>query len=128
MRVGPGAEHDGTYPIGNGSRLSVSAHRGGFLDEEWLTLIQIAHKFGYATDKPIRRAIMRGELKATRAPCRRKLVVAESEVLRWIDGDLAYEPAGVTPDSSAPIVRAATRTGRRAMPTLSYDPGRGRSA
>ncbi len=84
----------GAHPApGSGSRLPRSDRRGGFLDEEWLTPIQIAHKFGYATDKPVRKAIMRGELRATRAPCRRKLVVAESEVLRWIDGDLAYEPA-----------------------------------
>lgn len=126
MRVDPGAEHDGTYPTGNGFRLSVGAHRGSFLDEEWLTPIQIAHKFGYATDKPIRKAIMRGELKATRAPCRRKLVVAESEVLRWIDRDLAYEPAAVAEGQSVNgLLSPKPRNRRRALPTLSYESERG---
>lgn len=129
MRFDSGSDDAGTDPTGNGSRLSVSDRRGGFLDEEWLTPIQIAHKFGYATDKPIRKAIMRGELKATRAPCRRKLVVAESEVLRWIDGDLAYEPAAGTEEPSATVLRSPnTRSPRRAMPTLSYEAERGSSA
>ena len=56
----------------------MSAAEHGFLDETWLTPIQIARVFGYSTDKPIRKAIMRGELKATRAPCGRRLLVPES--------------------------------------------------
>jgi hypothetical protein len=98
----------------------------GFSDEEWLTPMQIARKLGYATDKPVRNAIKRGELKASHAPCRRKLIVAESEVLRWIDDDLAYEPVivdSVPPPSFAPSLNGRTR--RRQMPTLDYDPRRG---
>jgi hypothetical protein len=96
----------------------------GFLDEEWLRPIQIARKFGYATDKPIRKAIKSGELKAARAPCRRKLIVAESDVLRWINRDLAYEPIPV--DSPASVTPAATSQGRRprrsGVPHLACDP------
>jgi hypothetical protein len=96
----------------------------GFLDEEWLTPIQIARKFGYATDKPIRRAIMSGELKAARAPCRRKLIVAESEVLRWIGCDLLYEPNVV--DAAVPMTPVAPSPRRRrrrsSVPRLDYDP------
>ena len=96
----------------------------GFLEEEWLTPIQIARKFGYATDKPIRKAINSGELKAARAPCRRKLIVAESEVLRWIGCDLVYEPNVV--DAAAPMTPAATSPRRRprrsSVPRLDYDP------
>jgi hypothetical protein len=97
-----------------------------FSDEEWLTPMQIARKLGYATDKPVRNAIKRGELKASYAPCRRKLIVAESEVLRWIEDDLAYEP--MTLESEPPTVvlpplNGHTRRGRQ-MPTLSYDPTR----
>ena len=97
----------------------------GFLDEEWLTPIQIARKFGYATDKPIRKAIKSGELKAARAPCRRKLIVAESEVLRWINRDLAYEPIRVDPAASVTPSnqRSQRRRPRRsAVPHLAYDP------
>jgi hypothetical protein len=101
----------------------------GFLDEEWLTPIQIARKFGYATDKPIRRAIMRGELKATRAPCRRKLLVAESEVLRWVDQALAFDPEPVRLEAGAsPAGRRGRETRRRSMPRLSYDTSRPPSA
>jgi hypothetical protein len=106
-----------------------SARRNGhrFSDEEWLTPMQIARKLGYATDKPVRNAIKRGELKASHAPCRRKLIVAESEVLRWIDADLAYEPVILDrelPPSVAPPLNGRTRR-RRQMPTLDYDPSRG---
>jgi hypothetical protein len=87
--------------------------------------MQIAQKLGYATDKPVRNAIKRGELKASYAPCRRKLIIAESEVLRWIDDDLAYEPVILNPGSpSAPARNGHTRR-RRGMPTLDYDPRRG---
>lgn len=89
--------------------------------------MQIARKLGYATDKPIRKAIKRGELKASHAPCRRKLIVAESEVLRWIDDDLAYEPVILDPEPPPfvpPPLNGRTRR-RRRMPTLDYDPGRG---
>ena len=81
-----------------GSEGIVPRVTRGFLDERWLTPMQIARQFGYATDKPIRKAIMSGELKATRSPCRRKLVVAESELLRWITLDLAFEPDRGTPE------------------------------
>jgi hypothetical protein len=101
-----------------------------FLDEEWLTPIQIARKFGYATDKPIRRAIMRGELKATRAPCRRKLLVAESEVLRWVDQALVFEPkpVGRLETGASPTEQRGRGTRRRTMPRLSYDTSRQPSA
>jgi hypothetical protein len=101
-------------------------NRHRFTEEEWLTPIQIARKLGYATDKPVRSAIKRGELKASHAPCRRKLIVAESEVLRWIDDDLAYEPmiAASEPSPSAvPPVNGHRR--RRQMPTLNYAPTKG---
>ncbi len=97
-----------------------SIARPGFLDEQWLTPLQIARKFGYSTDKPIRKAIMSGELKATRSPCRRKLIVAESEVRRWISLDLAFEPASKIPSRAssrpaAPVRRHST------MPRLEYN-------
>lgn len=88
--------------------------------------MQIARKLGYTTDKPVRTAIKRGELKAIHAPCRRKLIVAESEVLRWIDNDLAYKP--VILDSEPPPSVAPALTGhprRRQLPTLDYHPSRG---
>ena len=69
----------------------------------------------------------RGELKASHAPCRRKLIVAESEVLRWIDDDLAYEPVILDPEpppSVVPSLNGRTRR-RRQMPRLDYDPRRG---
>jgi len=97
-----------------------------FSDEEWLTPMQIARKLGYVTDKPVRNAIKRGELKASHAPCRRKLIVAESEVLRWIDDDLAYEPVILEPQMPPSVVPPLNgRTRRRHMPTLDYDPRRG---
>jgi hypothetical protein len=97
-----------------------------FSDEEWLTPMQIARKLGYVTDKPVRNAIKRGELKASHAPCRRKLIVAESEVLRWIDDDLAYEPVILEPQMPPSVVPPFNgRTRRRHMPTLDYDPRRG---
>lgn len=96
-----------------------------FLDEEWLTPLQIARKFGYATDKPIRRAIMRGELKATQAPCRRKLLVAESEVQRWVHHVLAFEPEPARQGGGVPPMgRRGSRARRHPMPRLSYDPSR----
>jgi hypothetical protein len=95
-----------------------------FTDEEWLTPMQIARRLGYATDKPVRNAIKRGELRASHAPCRRKLIVAESEVLRWIDEDLAYEPMISQPESRAradPPRNGHSRPSGR-MPSLRYDP------
>jgi hypothetical protein len=104
--------------------VSQKARDARFSDEEWLTPIQIARKLGYATDKPVRNAIKRGELKASYAPCRRKLIVAESEVLRWIDDDLAYEPVILKPEPPpAPALNGRTRR-RRELPTLDYDPRR----
>jgi hypothetical protein len=104
----------------------LTARRDGrrrFSDEEWLTPMEIARKLGYATDKPIRNAIKRGELKASHAPCRRKLIVAESEVLRWIDDDLAYEPVIFDPDPQPPTAGPVNgRSRRRQMPILDYRP------
>lgn len=100
--------------------------RRRFADEQWLTPLQIARKLGYETDKPVRNAIKRGELKASHAPCRRKLIVAESEVLRWIDDDLVYEPMTLDserPPTAAPPLKGRARRGRP-MPTLDYDAGR----
>jgi len=106
---------DGSLTAGDGRRR--------FSDEEWLTPMQIARKLGYVTDKPIRSAIKRGELKASHAPCRRKVIVAESEVLRWIDDDLAFEPLSL--DSEPALPAAPSRNGRirrrREVPTLDYD-------
>jgi hypothetical protein len=108
------------------SELPTRRDGHGFSDEEWLTPMQIARKLGYATDKPVRNAIKRGELKASHAPCRRKLIVAESEVLRWIDGDLAYEPVILDPKPPPSVVPSLNgRTRRRQMPRLDYDPRRG---
>ena len=85
--------------------------------------MQIARKLGYATDKPIRNAIKRGELRASHAPCRRKLIVAESEVLRWIDDDLAYEPMVPAPEPSPPTNSSHNGRARLSqMPTRDYDP------
>ena len=93
-----------------------------FMDEVWLTQLQIARQFGYATDKPVRKAILRGELRATRAPCGRRLVVSETEVLRWIKSTLVFEPRGGRRDGSTEPVPTPTRSGRRsAMPRLHYD-------
>ena len=93
-----------------------------FLDEVWLTPLQIARQFGYATDKPVRKAILRGELRATRAPCGRRLVVSETEVLRWIKSTLVFEPRGGGRDQSTEPVPTPTRSGRpSAMPRLHYD-------
>jgi hypothetical protein len=93
-----------------------------FLDEVWLTPLQIARQFGYATDKPVRKAILRGELRATRAPCGRRLVVSETEVLRWIKSTLVFEPRCGGRDRSTEPVPTPTRSGRRsAMPRLHYD-------
>lgn len=106
--------------------MARTARDARFSDEEWLTPMQIARKLGYATDKPVRNAIKRGELKASHAPCRRKLIVAESEVLRWIDDDLAYEPMILNPEPPfVPPLNRRTRR-RRGMPTLDYDPRRGK--
>ena len=107
----------------------MSALPHGFLDENWLTPIQIARKFGYATDKPIRKAIMRGELKATRSPCRRKLLVAESELMRWVDAILSFDPGadGPTPSTSSGGT-SSSRSRRSVMPRLSYDASRRPSA
>ena len=95
-----------------------------FTDEEWLTPIQIARRLGYSTDKPIRSAIKRGELKAIHAPCSRKLLVAESEVLRWIDEDLAYEPvtSQAEPRARADPSRNGHLRPSGRMPSLRYDP------
>ena len=106
----------------------MSAAEHNFLDETWLTPIQIARVFGYSTDKPIRKAIMRGELKATRAPCGRKLLVSESELRRWIDAALAFEPILVAP---APVSNAppnASPRRRARMPRLQYDSSSRRSS
>jgi hypothetical protein len=100
----------------NGEQRSV------FLDEVWLTPLQIARQFGYATDKPVRKAIMRGELRATRAPCGRKLVVAEAEVLRWVRSTLAFEPFEASEEQSSRRPSPRTHSGRRTvMPRLSYE-------
>jgi excisionase family DNA binding protein len=106
--------------------MSVAEH--SFLDETWLTPLEIAHVFGYSTDKPIRKAIMRGELKATRAPCGRKLLVSESEVRRWIDAALAFEPAVAAspPVTTAPTNKSPRRRPR--MPRLQYESSSRRSS
>jgi hypothetical protein len=120
---------DARRAVGPPADADLSARRNGrrFSDEEWLTPMQIAQKLGYTTDKPVRNAIKRGELKAIHAPCRRKLIVAESEVLRWIDNDLAYEPVILDPESPPPIAPALTGRARRRrqLPTLDYHPSRG---
>ena len=93
-----------------------------FLDEVWLTPLQIARQFGYATDKPVRKAIMRGELRATCAPCGRKLVVAETEVLRWIKTALAFEPLPAAAEQAKSPGATGSRSRRRsAMPRLRYE-------
>jgi hypothetical protein len=103
----------------NGEQRSV------FLDEVWLTPLQIARQFGYATDKPVRKAIMRGDLRATRAPCGRKLVVAETEVLRWVKSALAFEPFVASSEESSRRPGPSTQSGRRtATPRLSYEASR----
>lgn len=106
----------------------MSAAEQSFLDEKWLTPIQIARVFGYSTDKPIRKAIMRGELRATRAPCGRKLLVSESDVRRWIDAALAFDPvlAAPSPASSGPLASGSPRR-RSRMPRLQYDSSSRRS-
>ena len=110
------------------SRPATSAAHG-FLDEEWLTPMEIARKLGYSTAKPIRKAILSGELKASRSPCRRKLLVAESEVLRWLRRDLAFEPAVQPPGPARAETERPTRGRRRsALPRLSYDATNRRSA
>jgi hypothetical protein len=97
-----------------------------FLDEVWLTPLQIARQFGYATDKPVRKAIMRGELRATRTPCGRKLVVAETEVLRWIKSALAFEPHPAGTEQATRSAATGGLSGRRrsAMPRLRYEAAR----
>jgi hypothetical protein len=102
--------------------------RGAFLDEVWMTPLQIARRFGYATDKPVRKAIMRGELKAARGPCGRKLLVAESEVLRWIDTALAFEPGVATSERSSAPTKPPRQRRRLGTPRLSYDASRRPSA
>ena len=92
-----------------------------FLDEVWLTPLQIARQFGYATDKPVRKAIMRGDLRATRAPCGRRLVVSDTEVLRWIKSTLVFEPRGGGRERTTAPVPTTTRARRSAMPRLRYD-------
>jgi len=87
--------------------------------------MQIARKLGYTTDKPVRKAIMRGELRAIKAPCGRRLIVAESDLLGWLD-HLAYEPPPIS--SKAPPVEPTARISggrhRRRVPILSYDASR----
>ena len=108
---------------------AAERHHGIFMDEVWLTPLQIARQFGYATDKPVRKAIMRGELRATRAPCGRKLVVAETEVLRWIKSALAFEPHPAGAEQSIRTAPGGSRSGRRsAMPRLRYEARRKPSA
>lgn len=93
-----------------------------FLDEVWLTPLQIARQFGYATDKPIRKAIMRGELRAMRAPCGRRLVVSETEVLRWIRSTLVFEPRVGSREQPAESLQTPARGSRRStMPRLHYE-------
>jgi Helix-turn-helix domain len=107
--------------------VSTSAHatllddRPRFAEEEWFSPTEIARKLGYATDKPVRKAIRRGELRAISAPCGRRLIVAESDLLRWLDR-LTYKPA--TPAVAAPAdptPQKDARRRRRNMPSLSYD-------
>lgn len=96
--------------------------RSIFLDEVWLTPLQIAHQFGYATDKPVRKAIMRGELRATRAPCGRRLVVSETEVLRWVKSTLVFEPQVGGLERATESVPTPRRGSRRSnVPRLHYD-------
>jgi hypothetical protein len=109
-----------TRAVENGTR--VDEPRPRFSDEEWFSPMKIARKLGYATDKPVRKAIRRGELRAIQAPCGRRLIVAESELLRWLH-QLRYEPPA-TRGSSAPVERApqsGVPARRRQLPTLNYD-------
>ena len=106
----------------------MNAAEHSFLDETWLTPIQIARVFGYSTDKPIRKAIMRGELKATRAPCGRKLLVSEYEVRRWIDAALAFEPAPTGPRPVTNAVPSRPSRRRARMPRLQYESSSRRSS
>jgi hypothetical protein len=101
----------------------MSAVERSFLDETWLTPIQIARAFGYSTDKPIRKAIMRGELRATRAPCGRKLLVSEFEVQRWVDAALVFDPAlaASAPVTTTPPSSRGSARRRSTMPRLRYD-------
>jgi hypothetical protein len=92
-----------------------------FLDEVWLTPLQIARQFGYATDKPVRKAIMRGELRATRAPCGRRLVVSETEVLRWIKNTLVFEPRVGREGATESVPTRARGQRRSTVPRLRYD-------
>ncbi len=83
--------------------------------------MQIARKLGYATDKPVRKAIDRGELRAIYAPCRRRLIVAESELVRWLE-QLAYEPGAMNVASPPADPTPPNGHGRRRhVPTLDYD-------
>jgi hypothetical protein len=109
--------------------MTTGAHRSPFLEEVWLTPLQIARRFGYATEKPVRKAIMRGELQATRGPCGRKLLVAETEVERWITSTLAFEPRlGEHDHSTRADAKPTHSTRRSAMPRLRYEAERRPSA
>ena len=107
--------------------MSTSAHttlrdgRVRFAEEEWFSPTEIARKLGYATDKPVRKAITRGELRAISAPCGRRLIVAESDLLRWLDR-LTYQPAtAVVAAPADPTPQKDARRRRRNVPSLSYE-------
>jgi hypothetical protein len=114
---------DATYrPI-----LSADGTRR-FADEVWLTPMEIAKKWGYATSKPIAAAIARGELVAHKAPCGRKRMVAEADYFRWVDEHLAHAPTAAATTTPARARKPAVRSVRkRPTPTLNYSGRRPRS-
>lgn len=92
-----------------------------FDDDVWLTPMEIASKFEYTTARPILKAIRRGELKAHRSPCGRKLLVRPADYLRWCDEELLYTPpAGKDTSARVGLPNGSPAKPRRSMPTLNY--------
>ena len=124
-------EHGGAARSTRATELTVrqgpSGRSSRFEAEAWLTPMQIARKFGYATAKSIVAAIKSGELKAIPSPCRRKLMVATSEFFRWVDVELVYVPSVAVEESANARKLASRSVRRRPTPTLRYDATKPRS-
>ena len=83
-----------------------------FNNEEWLTPLEIARKFGYRTAAPIDNAISSGELEAHASPCGRRRLVRISDYARYRDG-LRLRPTSRTPQASAAVTTAGEPIRRR---------------
>jgi hypothetical protein len=101
-----------------GQTSSHESYAIRFGEERFFRPMQIALRLGYRDDDAIWRAIRSGELAAFQ-PSERKIIVAESEIERWLASKSveAADPTAEAPSSAKPAQKPRRRR-RTDMPLV----------